>query len=146
MIVGFPGETDDDFTALRRFVEQQRFEHMGVFSYSREEGTAAFELGPEVPAELADERAAELMAIQQGISRAHNQAQIGRELPVLVGGPSEQSELLIEGRAWRQAPDVDGVSYLTSGWAEPGTIVQAKVVDAGDYDLVVTIDGADEEQ
>lgn len=136
LIVGFPGEDDAAFERLRAFVAEARFERLGVFTYSREEGTAAAGLAGEVPAEVAEARREELMELQRRISREQNEALVGTVLPVLVEGLSDESDLLLQGRAVGQAPEVDGVTYLNEGTAQPGEIRDVEIVQAGDYDLV----------
>ena len=139
-IVGHPGETDDAFERLCEFVEEARLDHVGVFTYSHEQGTTAAMLPHRVPAEIAEARRDRLMSIQQRLSRARHEAMVGRTLDVLVDGVSEESDLLLQGRWYGQAPGVDGVVYLTDGTAEPGTLVRARVTQAADYDLAATLD------
>jgi ribosomal protein S12 methylthiotransferase len=136
LIVGLPGETEADFEDLLRFVEEQRFAHLGVFEYSREEGTGAAELPDQVPDPLKRERYARIMEVQREIARDHQQAMIGRRLEVLVEGRSEETEHLLVGRHAQQAPEIDGVTYVNDGMAYPGELVTLDVTDASDYDLV----------
>ncbi len=136
LIVGLPGETEADFEDLLRFVEEQRFERLGVFEYSREEGTSAAELPDQVPEELKRERFERIMEVQRDISRDHQQALVGRRLEVLVEGKSEETEHLLVGRHAQQAPEIDGVTYVNDGVAYPGELVTLEVTDASDYDLV----------
>ena len=136
LICGHPGETDEAHQAMRRFVEQQRLDHLGVFAFSPEEGTESASLPDQVPREVADERAAELMELQRGISRRRLRELVGRQLDVLVDGTSPESELLMEGRHAGQAPEVDGVVVLTDGGGPVGEIIRAEVIDSGDHDLV----------
>ncbi|MDH5491284.1 MAG: 30S ribosomal protein S12 methylthiotransferase RimO, partial [Myxococcales bacterium] len=138
-IVGHPGETEEDFEALQAFLRYASFDHVGVFRYSHEEGTASHEMGGLVDEDVAAAREQRLMATQQGISRDRLAARIGTELEVLVEGLSEQSELLLEGRYWGQAPEVDGKVILANGEARPGQLRRALVRDAGDYDLVADL-------
>ena len=135
-IVGHPGETDRDFDELCRFVEWAEFDHVGVFLYSHEEGTpsGAMEDAPEK--EVAEARRETLMRIQQPISRSRLELRVGTELDVLVEGISDESELLLQGRWWGQAPEVDGSVYLANGTARAGEMRRALVTDAGDYDLL----------
>lgn len=135
-LVGHPGETEADFDALMRFVEEMRFERLGVFVYSDEEGTSAFELPGKVDPKLAEERRDRLMELQRSISAEHQQSLVGRRLDVLVEGPSEESELVIQGRYAGQAPEIDGVVYIEGGLVRPGEIVEVEVSAAYDYDLV----------
>lgn len=136
LIVGLPGETEDDFEDLLRFVEEQRFERLGVFEYSPEEGTPAAEMADQVPDAVKRERRDRIMAAQQAISRAHQQAMIGRRLEVLVEGRAEETEHLLAGRHAQQAPEIDGLTYINDGVAYPGEIVTVEITDAAEYDLV----------
>ena len=136
-IVGFPGETEDHFERLMDFCAEQRFERMGVFTYSSEEGTKAVRYQDDVPEEVKQHRKDRLMAMQQTISAELHQGLIGSHVDVLVEGVSDETELLLQGRTASQAPEVDGVTYISEGFAETGSIVKAEVVQAGDYDLVV---------
>ncbi len=138
-IVGHPGETDAAFAALEAFVAETEFEHVGVFPYSPEPGTASQLLPDQVDADTAAERRGRLMSLQQEISRSRNQAMIGRVLDVMVDGISDESDLLLQGRWYGQAPEIDGSVYLTDGAAQPGTFVKAQVTDAADYDLAATM-------
>ncbi len=136
LIVGLPGETDEDFEDLIRFVEEQRFERLGVFEYSREEGTAAAELPGQVPDEVKRARLQRIMEVQRPIARAQQRALVGRRLEVLVEGASEETEHLLVGRHAQQAPEIDGVTYVNEGLAYPGELVTLEVTDAADHDLV----------
>ena len=137
-IVGFPGETEADFDGLVEFVEAQRFHHVGVFPYYAEVGTRAAQLAGQVPEPVRAERRAELMALQQLISREHWEGWVGRTVSVLVEGPSPESDLVLVGRTASQAPEVDGQVILTETPADvvPGTIRSVEIVDAAEYDLV----------
>jgi ribosomal protein S12 methylthiotransferase len=136
LIVGLPGETEEDFQDLLRFVEEQRFERVGVFEYSREDGTSAAALPDQVPDEVKRARFDRIMQVQRDISRAHQRALVGRRLEVLVEGASEETEHLLVGRHAQQAPEIDGLTYLNEGMAYPGELVTLEVTDAADYDLV----------
>jgi ribosomal protein S12 methylthiotransferase len=136
LIVGLPGETEADFEGLVRFVEESRFERLGVFEFSAEDGTPAAEMAGQVPAKVKRARFERVMELQQGISRAHQRALIGRRLEVLVEGASEETEHLLAGRHAQQAPEIDGLTYVNDGVAYPGEIVTVEVTDASDYDLV----------
>ena len=107
-IVGFPGETEDDFKALLDFVAAAEFDHLGVFLYSNEETSRSFALPNQVPAATARRRQKQIMALQRKISRRNLRRMVGKSLPVLVEGPSEETELLYQGRSERQAPGIDG--------------------------------------
>jgi ribosomal protein S12 methylthiotransferase len=146
LIVGLPGETEEDFEDLLRFVEAQRFERLGVFEYSAEDGTPAATMADQVPAEVKRDRYARIMAVQQEISHAHQQAMIGRRLEVLVEGASEETDDLLAGRHAQQAPEIDGLTYVNDGVAYPGELVTVEVTDAGDYDLVGRVVARDETQ
>ncbi len=138
-IVGHPGETDEMYESLCRFVETEELDRVGVFTYSREAGTVSALLPHRVPAEVAVERRDRLMEIQRGISRRKNQALVGRDLEVLVEGVSDESELLLQGRWYGQAPEIDGSVYLADGSAQPGELVRARVTDGSDYDLAASL-------
>ncbi|MDH5525809.1 MAG: 30S ribosomal protein S12 methylthiotransferase RimO [Nitrospirota bacterium] len=138
-IVGFPGETEAEFQALYDFVADTRFDRLGVFTYSHEEGTPAGELADDVQEALKEERRDALMALQADISAEKLAALVGKTVPVLVDGLSEESDLLIAGRLPGQAPEIDGVVYIAdTGEREltPGEIVQITITEAHDYDLV----------
>jgi ribosomal protein S12 methylthiotransferase len=135
-IVGFPGETQEQFEKLLSFVEEGHFDRLGVFRYSREEGTAAAELSEQIPERVKNERYKRLMKAQARISFRKNRALVGRVEPVLVEGVSEETELLLRGRSVRQAPDVDGQVYITAGRADVGEIVSLRITDSSEYDLI----------
>jgi ribosomal protein S12 methylthiotransferase len=144
LIVGLPGETEEDFQGLLEFVREQRFERLGVFDYSREEGTPAAEMAGQVPEPVKRERFEAVMEAQREIAAEHQRSMVGRRLTVLVEGASEESEHLLQGRHAQQAPEIDGVTYLNeiaiAGEPEatvyPGDLVTVEITDAGDYDLV----------
>lgn len=138
-IVGHPGETDERFANLAAFLEQADLDHVGVFTYSPEPGTVSADLADPVPAAIARQRQDELMDLQRQISRRRNQARIGQDIEVLVEGESDESELLLQGRWFGQAPDIDGLVYLADGTAQPGSFVRARVTDCADYDLAASI-------
>ena len=137
-IVGFPGETDEDFETLCSFVRDQRFDHLGVFTYFAEDGTPAATLPDQVPDEVKEDRMKHLLDIQREISRTKLQKWVGRKVDVLVEGVSSESDTLLRGRTAHQAPDVDGMVYITSAPtdAKVGQIRKMLVTQAGDYDLV----------
>ncbi|HXW60350.1 MAG TPA: 30S ribosomal protein S12 methylthiotransferase RimO, partial [Myxococcota bacterium] len=114
VMVGFPGETNDDFKELCDFVSENQFDRMGVFQYSNEENTKAYDFTDQVPKPIKEQRFHELMAIQRDISAQKMQALIGTEQEVVVEGASPEHELLVKGRIWSQAPDIDGVTYVAS--------------------------------
>jgi len=131
-IVGFPGETDEDFAALRRFVEEIEFDRVGVFRYSQEENTEAGSMPGQVPGEVKEERWHALMELQRAISRRKNAAWIGRRVPVLACGEDEEGRSY--GRTAAQAPEIDGVVFL-EGAFEAGELAEVRVHSADDYDL-----------
>jgi ribosomal protein S12 methylthiotransferase len=136
LIVGLPGETEEDFKLLEDFVKEQRFERMGCFQYSDEEDTAAYDMPDKVPQKLIERRWRSIMAIQKRINREHNKAMIGRRVEVLVEGVSPESEHLLVGRWEGQAPEIDGQVYINDGLAYPGELVTVEVTEAHDYDVV----------
>ncbi|MBI4515314.1 MAG: 30S ribosomal protein S12 methylthiotransferase RimO [Deltaproteobacteria bacterium] len=131
-IVGFPGESDDDFAELLAFVRESRFDHVGVFRYSREEGTAAADMAEQVPARLKQRRYHRLMTLQAGVAAELNRARVGGIEPVLVCGQDGNGRWY--GRTRGQAPDIDGVLYLSQP-ESPGAIVPALIRDSTTYDL-----------
>jgi ribosomal protein S12 methylthiotransferase len=144
-IVGHPGESDADFEELAAFVRWAEFDHVGAFLYSHEEGTRSGDMDDLVQEKTARARHRKLMSLQRPISRRKLRARIGADVEVLVDGVSEESDFLLEGRFWGQAPEVDGKVYLANGEARPGEIRKARVTDAADYDLVadlLAVDGS----
>jgi ribosomal protein S12 methylthiotransferase len=138
-IVGFPGETDQDFEELCQFVKAARFDRLGVFSYSDEDTSASYHLDGKVDARTIYNRKRRLLAIQRKISRANNKRWLGQEVDVLVEGPSPETDLLWEARLPGQAPDIDGVCYLNDDNGHPlrrGEIRRVRITEAHDYDLV----------
>ena len=136
LIVGFPGETTEDFGALMQFVEQSRFDRLGVFCYSREEGTPAATMPDQISERVKRERYRKLMRAQARLSFRRNRDLIGTTEQVIVEGYSEETELLLKGRSSRQAPDIDGQVYITAGIADVGEIVSLRITDSSDYDLI----------
>lgn len=138
-IVGFPGETDADVQRLEQFVAAVEFDHVGVFTYSHEDGTSAHELPDDVPAKTKRRRQARLMGLQQTLVARAQQARVGRHVRLLVDGPSAEHELVLRGRTEGQAPDIDPLVYLTDcnpAELSPGTFIQAQIVGSRAYDLV----------
>ncbi len=135
LISGFPGETDADFAAVKALVQDYRFERLGVFPYSREEGTPAHDLPGQVPMDVAEQRAAELMALQRSVMHRFHQSLVGKTLPVLVDGHDADGSWLL-GRTWADAPEVDGRVLLPVGSAEPGALVDVHITGARDYELL----------
>jgi len=144
-IVGFPGETEEHFQHLLDFVAEQRFDHVGVFTFSPEEGTPAADLPDQVPAEIAQERKDRLMALQQPIAAARNAAWVGRIVDVLIEQENPNTGEMI-GRCARFAPEVDGEVRVLPGegglCAAPGTMVPVRITAADTYDLVGEVVGA----
>ena len=139
LIVGFPGETEQDFAELEGFVADTGFDHVGVFTYSHEEGTRAHALTDDVPAAVKRRRRNALMARQKRIVAARLAARVGSAVGVLVDGPSEEHGLVLQGRIEGQAPDIDSVVYLTDcdpSAYQPGDLIPARIVGARGYDLV----------
>ena len=145
LIVGFPGETEADFQTLCDFVQQAQIDWLGVFTYSDEEGAQAFDLDPtlKLPRRTIEARRRKLMRLQQKISTRAKQALVGRQLDVLVEGPSAETDLLWEARSLLHAPEIDGKLYLNDfGPHEtliPGTFYRAEITESHDYDLVARI-------
>ncbi len=138
-IVGFPGETADDFAELEGFISEIGFDHVGVFTYSHEEGTSAHELKDDVPAATKKRRQDRLMARQRDIVTARQQRRIGEKTRLVVDGPSPEHELVLQGRLAGQAPEIDPVVYLTE--CDPstfpmGSFVDVEIVGAEGYDLI----------
>lgn len=138
-IVGFPGETDADFEELMQFVQAAQFDRLGVFSFSDEDTAQSYHLENKVDRRTIENRKRKLMALQKKISRAANRKLIGREFPILLNGPSDETDLLWEGRMPTQAPEIDGICYINDlgeGEAAPGQLRRIRITEAHDYDLV----------
>lgn len=137
-IVGFPGETEADFAELKEFIEQQKFERVGIFTYSREAGTPAYDMEDQIPEEVKEDRYHTLMAMQCVISEEINQSYEGQHLTVLVEGKDSEQEGLSYGRSYREAPDIDGKIFIEN---EPnpaiGEFIETEVIQGFTYDLVV---------
>jgi ribosomal protein S12 methylthiotransferase len=144
-IVGFPGETDQDFNELAEFVKRAQIDWLGVFTYSDEEGAKAFELDSalKVPERTIQARRRKLMKLQQKISAKAKAEWVGREVDLLVEGESEETELLWEGRTIQHAPEIDGKVFINDfGPHEelvPGTFYRAEITESHDYDVVARI-------
>jgi ribosomal protein S12 methylthiotransferase len=141
-IVGFPGETAADFDELCAFVQAARFDNLGVFTYSDEDTSASYQLDGKVDGRTIHNRKRRLMAIQRRIARARNRKLVGEEMPVLVEGPSRETDLLWEGRLATQAPEIDGVTLINDfEGAEPsqGEIRRLRITESHDYDVVGTL-------
>jgi ribosomal protein S12 methylthiotransferase len=139
LIVGFPGETDDDFDELLDFIKIIRPERAGVFKFSREEGTPAYDMPNQVPQEVADMRRKIAMEALKEISREYGQSRVGSLVRVIVDGPSEESELVVEARSFAEAPDVDGKIYIGDATLQPGQFADVRIEDASDYDFAANL-------
>ena len=138
-IVGFPGETAEDFAELEAFIDEIEFDHVGVFTYSHEEGTTAFDLKDDVPAATKKKRQERLMARQRDIVARRQQRRLGEKARLVVDGQSPEHELVLQGRLPGQAPEIDPVVYLTD--CDPsaiakGAFIDVEIVGAQEYDLV----------
>src|SRR2546421_1307404 len=144
-ITGFPGETEEDFTELMAFVKNVEFDRVGVFTYSDEEGTPAFELPNKVDPKSAERRRDRLMKEQARISRRRNRARIGSTVRVLFEGAAKESDLLWQGRLETQAPDIDGCVLINDApedfTPQPGAFVNVQITDAHEYDMLGRIVG-----
>lgn len=136
-IVGFPGETDAQYQSLRDFVEEMRFEKMGVFTFSREEGTPAYDMPGQISEEVMQERYHDLMSLQSRISEEVNRELEGQTIEVLVEGRDQEQNNIAVGRSYREAPDVDGQVYIEGdATSQPGDIVRVRVLQGFTYDVV----------
>ena len=136
-IVGFPGETAAQYQTLRDFIAAQRFDKVGVFTYSREEDTPAYNMPNQVPEDIMQERYHDLMSLQCKISEEMNQALEGKTLEVLVEGRDEEQQNIAYGRSYREAPEVDGQVYIENDTdSQPGDIVKVRIVLGFTYDIV----------
>jgi ribosomal protein S12 methylthiotransferase len=148
MIVGFPGETEADFEILCDFVKAAQLDRLGVFSYSDEDSSASFHLDAKVDGRTIHNRKQKLMAVQRRISKARNRKMIGREVDVLIEGPSEDTDLLWQARMSTQAPEIDGFCYVNDFSGAPprrGEIRRMRITEAHDYDLIGALDLPSEE-
>jgi ribosomal protein S12 methylthiotransferase len=139
MIVGYPGETEADFTEMQEFCRKMEFDRLGVFAYSDEEDTAAYELQSKVPSRTATRRRRILMEQQARISKRKNAELAGKEFPILLEGPSQESELLLQGRLESQAPEIDGVCLINDseiGAVQSGEFRIVRITKALDHDLL----------
>ena len=144
-IVGFPGETEADFAELCDFVQVAQFDWLGVFSYSDEDGSAAYHLADKVPPREIERRRRKLMQIQRQVSKKNKRELVGRQFDVLALGPSEETDLLWEGRTEMHAPEIDGKLFINDFGDHqelvPGTFYRCEITEAHDYDLVARIVG-----
>jgi ribosomal protein S12 methylthiotransferase len=141
-ITGFPGETEAEFEELVEFVNKQRFERLGVFTYSFEADTPAARLPDHLPEEVKNERRGRLMAVQQRVAFEWNEAQLGRQLDVIIDAAVPHEKNAWVGRSYADAPDVDGVVYVTGERLSVGSIVPCEVVATNEYDLVAAAVGS----
>ena len=135
-IVGFPGETPEQFEELLQFVADQQFDRVGCFQYSPEENTPGGRMTNQIDDETKQYRHDALMEVQQNISREKHRDFVGKTISVIVEGFSEETDLLLQGRFWGQAPDIDGVVLINDGTAKVGDMVKVHVTDSLEYDLV----------
>jgi ribosomal protein S12 methylthiotransferase len=140
MLVGHPGEDEAAFGRLRDFIAEGEIDHLGVFPWSREDGTVSAMQPSRVDDDAANERASELMELQAEIRANKFAALRGQVIEVLVDGISDESEYLLDGRHEGQAPDIDGKVILLDGTAQPGTFVQARVMQTTAHDLIASLD------
>ena len=133
------------YLSLTQFVEKAQFDRLGVFCYSKEDGTPAAEMTEQVSERVKRERHRKLMKVQARVSFRRNRAMVGQIEQVIIEGYSEETELLLKGRCSRQAPDIDGQVYITSGTADVGDIVRLRITDSSDYDLIGEIIVPEEE-
>ncbi len=136
MMVGFPGETENDIELMEKFLKEYRIDHVGVFSYTNEEGARSEFFEGQIAEDIKRSRMERILELQAGISKEILQKYIGQTVPVLVEGLSRETDLLLEGRTVYQAPDIDGIVYINDGTANPGDIVQVRITEAQIYDLV----------
>lgn len=136
LIVGFPGETEENFQELMDYVREFEFDYAGVFKYSREEDTVAYNLPNQVPEKIKEKRYAELVNLQSEIAERKNRRLLGEEIEVMIDGVSSESEYLLEGRTRGQALEIDGKVLTTDGTAKPGEIVKVKFEQNFEYDFV----------
>lgn len=136
LIVGFPGETDEEFESLLAFVAAARFDHLGAFTYSHEEGTGAYALADDVPEPVKEDRRERLMALQQDIVAQKLEDRVGEVVDVLVEGEHPETELLLVGRMATQAPEVDGQVLINEGVADVGRLARVELTEVAGYDLV----------
>jgi len=136
VIVGFPGESDEDFKELVAFIKETKFERLGVFTYSREEGTSAYNYGDQLGEDVKLERFNTLMEFQKGVAAELNKTYLGRTLEVLIDEKDENSEAVYIGRTQGDAPEVDGEVFVKGPGLKPGDFVKVKITDTLEYDLV----------
>lgn len=135
-IVGYPGETEEQFNELIEFIKEQEFDRVGSFSYSPEENTPGGKMPDQIDDETKAIRVDKLMSLQQKISKKKHKLMVGKVLPVIVEGVSEESDLLLQGRTSQQAPEIDGIVLINSGQCNVGDIVNVKITGSMEYDLI----------
>ncbi len=138
-IVGFPGEADEDVAELASFVSDHEFDHVGVFTYSHEEGTSAFDLTDDVPAKTKAARRSRIMRLSKRLVRRRQRARLGERVRVMVDGPSSDHDLVLKARLASQAPDIDASVFLTDcdpSRVSAGDLIEVEIVGAREYDLI----------
>jgi len=142
-IVGFPGESADDFDQLCEFVQSAQFDWLGVFTYSDEEGAKAFHLDEKVPAREIERRRRKLMQIQKQISKKRRKALVGKQFDIVLEGPSQETDLLWEGRTAMHAPEIDGKVFVNDFGehedVQAGEFYRCEITEAHEYDLVARL-------
>jgi len=136
LIAGYPGETEEHFEHLMEFVRQTRFQHLGVFPFYPEEGARASGFSGQIPVKIKAQRVQKIMRAQKKISRNYLRSYEGQLLEVLVDSPHQEWPGLFKGRTWFQAPDVDGITYISGPDAQPGRLIRARIQETKDYDLI----------
>jgi len=140
VITGFPGETDEQFCELIDFLEEIRFERLGAFIYSKEEGTKAYSMSGHIPEEIKRERFDEVMKVQQDISRKNNLRYMGKKMKVLVDERLESASDQFLGRTYMDAPEVDGSVYISGSGIKTGDFTSAVITGTMEYDLIGEVD------
>lgn len=135
-IVGFPGETQEQFEELLKFISEQQFDRVGCFKYSPEENTPGGKMPNQISEDIKQERFEAVMEVQQNISRSKHQAFVGKIVEVLVEGFSDETDLLLQGRTSQQAPEIDGVVLINDGQAQVGEMVKVLITESMEYDLI----------
>ena len=135
-IVGFPGETDAEFEELKEFIAEAKFERCGVFPYSLEPGTPAAKLADQIPEEVKQARHNALMEVQQGVAFDWSNAQVGKEIEVIIDGPDPEFANHYQARSHADSPDIDAMVRLKGKNLESGDFIKAKVTAADGYDLI----------
>jgi ribosomal protein S12 methylthiotransferase len=141
LITGFPGETEEHVAELEEFIRHQKFERLGVFTYSYEGDTPAAKLPDRLPEDVKAARRDHLMGVQQEIAFAWNDSQIGRQVDVIIDAPVPDQPHAWIGRSYANAPDVDGIVYVTGTGLSPGKLVRCEIVARSEYDLVAAACG-----